>query len=45
MGIVLILWASIVTSLTNQTAIYQKCKDVKCEVKINKVGYEIVEAK
>lgn len=45
MGIIIIAWAAIVTTLTNQTHVYQKCKNVKCEVEIQEIGYKIIEVK
>jgi hypothetical protein len=38
---ILLIWASIVTKLTNDTAIYQKCKNNDCRVVVKEVGYKI----
>lgn len=42
MEFLIIAWAMVVTHLTTTTKIYQDCKDVKCEVKVKEIGYEIV---
>lgn len=39
--IVLILWAALVSQLATTTNTYHKCKDVKCEIKVQEIGYKI----
>ena len=39
--VVILIWSALVTTLTNQTATYQKCKDKECIVVIKDIGYSI----
>jgi hypothetical protein len=39
--VILLIWSAIVTTLTNQTLTYQKCKDKECVVVVKDIGYSI----
>jgi hypothetical protein len=39
--IVLVLWSALVSQLVSTTVTREKCKEVKCEVKIQEIGYKI----
>ena len=39
--VILLIWSALVTTLTSQTATYQKCKNKECVVVIKDIGYSI----
>jgi hypothetical protein len=39
--IIVLIWSAIVTSLVNQTQVYQMCKDKECIVAVKDIGYKI----